>query len=148
MDQVAKESSVSEIKKMLGIIIVILLVVVGLLIEPRIRLANLAKSIQKVDDARTQIKNMGTGLMLYRLDNGNYPTTEQGLLALAGKPTIGPIPKNYKSDGYIYGKIVPKDPWNNDYVYVSPGDHGGFDLYSYGADGLRGGEGPNADIQN
>lgn len=100
----------------------------------------------KITDARVQIKNMETALKLYKLDNGNFPSTEQGLGALVAKPTVGIIPKNYKEGGYLESQKVPKDPWGNDYLYVSPGEHGDYDLFSYGADGAKGGEGKNADI--
>ena len=100
----------------------------------------------KVTDARVQIKNIETALKLYKLDTGTYPSTEQGLGALVAKPTVGVIPKNYKDEGYLESKKVPKDPWSNDYLYISPGEHGDYDLYSFGADGVKGGEGKNADI--
>jgi general secretion pathway protein G len=100
----------------------------------------------KVTDARVQIKNIETALKLYKLDTGTYPTTEQGLGALVVKPAIGVIPKSYKDGGYLDSKKVPQDPWGNDYIYVSPGEHGDYDLLSYGADGAKGGEGKNADI--
>jgi len=100
----------------------------------------------KVTDARVQIKNIETALKLYKLDNGSYPSTEQGLGALVAKPTVGVIPKNYKDGGYLESKKMPKDPWGNDYLYVSPGEHGDYDLFSYGPDGAKDGEGKNADI--
>ena len=102
----------------------------------------------KVTDARVQIKNIETSLKLYKLDTGSYPTTEQGLAALVTKPTVGTIPKNYKEGGYLDSKKVPQDPWGNDYIFVSPGEHGDYDLSSYGADGAKGGEGKNADISS
>jgi len=102
----------------------------------------------KVADAKVQIRNLETALKLYKLDSGNFPTTEQGLQSLVSKPTVGQIPKNYKAEGYLENKNVPKDPWGNDYVYLAPGEHGDYDLYSFGADGVRGGEGKNADIEN
>lgn len=100
----------------------------------------------KVTDARVQIKNIETALKLYKLDNGVYPGTEQGLNALVTKPTTGVIPNGYKDGGYLESKKVPKDPWGNDYLYVSPGEHGDYDLFSYGADGAKGGDGKNSDI--
>ncbi len=100
----------------------------------------------KITDARVQIKNIETALKLYKLDNGNYPSTEQGLGALVAKPTVGVIPKGYKDGGYLESKKIPKDPWGNDYLYVSPGEHGDYDLFSYGFDGAKGGEGKNTDI--
>jgi len=100
----------------------------------------------KLTDARVQIKNIETALKLYKLDNGSYPSTEQGLGALVTKPTVGVIPKSYKDGGYLESKKMPKDPWDNDYLYVSPGEHGDYDLFSYGPDGAKGGEDKNADI--
>jgi general secretion pathway protein G len=100
----------------------------------------------KITDTRVQIKNIETALKLYKLDNGNYPSTEQGLGALVAKPTVGVIPKSYKEGGYLESKKIPKDPWSNDYLYISPGEHGDYDLFSYGADGAKGGEGKNSDI--
>lgn len=100
----------------------------------------------KLADAKVQIKNIETALKFYKLDNGVYPSTEQGLASLVGKPTVGVIPKNYKEGGYLESKKLPKDPWGNDYLYVSPGEHGDYDLFSYGVDGAKGGEGKNADI--
>jgi general secretion pathway protein G len=102
----------------------------------------------KVADAKVQIRNMETALKLYKLDSGSFPTTEQGLAALVSKPTVGKIPNNYKAEGYLENKNVPKDPWGNDYIYLSPGEHGDYDLYTFGADGARGGEGKNADIES
>jgi general secretion pathway protein G len=100
----------------------------------------------KVKTTRIQIQGLDSALKLYKLDNGSYPSTEQGLGALVTKPTVGVIPKSYKDGGYLDSKSVPKDAWGNDYLYVSPGEHGDYDLFSYGADGARGGEGKNADI--
>jgi general secretion pathway protein G len=100
----------------------------------------------KVTDARVQIKNIETALKFYKLDNGVYPSTEQGLGALVARPTVGVIPKSYKDGGYLESKKIPKDPWGNDYLYVSPGEHGDYDLFCYGADGAKGGEGKNSDI--
>jgi general secretion pathway protein G len=79
------------------------------------------------------------------IDNFNYPTTEQGLEALVTKSSIAPVPRNFKSSGYIDN--LNKDPWGNDYQYMSPADDGKeYDIYSLGADGVSGGEGQNADI--
>ncbi|MCP3177197.1 MAG: type II secretion system major pseudopilin GspG [Desulfuromonadales bacterium] len=96
--------------------------------------------------AAVQIKSIEEALALYKLDNGNFPSTEQGLAALAQKPEIGLIPTRYREGGYL--KKIPQDPWNNNYVYLSPGTRGDYDLLSYGADGEPGGEGKNADITN
>ncbi len=102
----------------------------------------------KVTEAKVQIKDFETALKLYKLDSGNYPTTEQGLQALIDPPTDGPQPKNYRKGGYLEQKKVPVDPWGNPFVYICPGTHGDFDLSSLGADGKEGGEGYDADIDN
>jgi general secretion pathway protein G len=102
----------------------------------------------KLTDVKVQIKNLETALKLYKMDNGNYPTTEQGLSSLVAKPTIGLIPKNFKEGGYLESRSVPKDPWGGDYIYLSPSEHGDYDLCSFGADGAKGGDGKNADICN
>ena len=98
--------------------------------------------------AQVQIANMETALKLYKLDNGYYPTTEQGLQALVEPPAVGQLPKAWREGGYLEKGKVPKDPWGNEYVYLSPGIHGDFDLISYGAEGEPGGEGNDADINN
>ncbi len=96
--------------------------------------------------AKMDIKAIETALNLYRLDNGGYPSTEQGLEALVTKPTTGVIPRNWKEEGYL--DKVPQDPWGNPYVYLSPGLQKEIDLESYGADGVDGGEGKDADVEN
>jgi general secretion pathway protein G len=96
--------------------------------------------------ASVQIKEIEQALDLFRLDNGFYPTTEQGITALVTKPSLAPEPKNWRSGGYL--KKVPVDPWGNFYLYRNPGDHGEIDLLSLGPDGVEGGEGNNADITN
>ena len=103
----------------------------------------------KITDAQVQIRNLETALKMYKLDNGVYPETEQGLQALVTKPTTGTEPRKYREGGYLESKNVPKDPWGNDYIYLFPGEHGDYDLYSFGPDGARGGEGKKAaDIEN
>ena len=98
----------------------------------------------RVTAAQSDIRGIANALDLYKLDNFNYPTTDQSLEALVNRPTGSPEPKNWNQDGYL--KKVPKDPWGNDYLYLSPGAHGKYDLYSLGADGVEGGEGVDADI--
>jgi general secretion pathway protein G len=94
--------------------------------------------------ARTDISSILQALNLYKLDNHRYPSTEQGLQALVKKPTISPIPENWKGNGYL--ERVPKDPWGHPFQYLQPGLHGEIDVSSLGADGERGGEGSDADI--
>ncbi|WP_374399756.1 type II secretion system major pseudopilin GspG [Niveibacterium sp.] len=96
--------------------------------------------------ARQDIAAISQALKLYKLDNRKYPTTEQGLQALVQKPTVSPVPDNWKAGGYL--EKLPKDPWNSPYQYLSPGVHGEFDVFSFGADGQAGGEGNDADIGN
>jgi general secretion pathway protein G len=126
--------------------IMVVVIIIGLLaaiIVPQV--------IGRVDEARVQkakqdIQGLETALTMYKLDNFKYPTTEQGLKALVEKPN-DPNVRNWRPGGYI--KRVSKDPWGNDYQYVSPGTRGGdYDLYSLGADAQPGGEGINEDIGN
>jgi general secretion pathway protein G len=126
-------------------VVIVILALLGAIVAP--------KFLGRTDDAkiqttRTQIGGLETALKLYKLDNGTYPSTEQGLNALVTKPTVGVIPKNYREGGYLEKKQVPKDGWDNDFLYVSPGEHGDYDLFSYGADGAKGGEGKNSDINS
>jgi general secretion pathway protein G len=102
----------------------------------------------KIADAKVQVKNFETALKLYKIDNGAYPTTEQGLESLIEKPATGQIPGKYREGGYLEQKKIPLDPWGNPYIYVSPGIHGDFDILSYGNDGKEGGEGKDADIKS
>ncbi len=98
--------------------------------------------------AAMQIQGIETALNLYKLDNGVFPSTEQGLQALVEPPTVGILPPKWRTGGYMDKGKVPKDPWGNDFVFLSPGTHGEYDLSSYGIDGEAGGEGDNADINN
>ncbi len=124
-------------------VVVIILGILASIIVPRLTGRTEQARITK---AKVDIKNIESALELFKLDNGFYPSTEQGLEALVEKPTIGRIPKNWKEGGYL--KKLPIDPWGNEYVYLSPGEHGDFDLYSLGADGREGGTGGDADIGN
>jgi general secretion pathway protein G len=104
----------------------------------------------RVTTARTQIKQIEAALDFYRMDNGKYPSTDQGLDALVHAPTIEPTPKNYRPEGYLSGGKVPSDPWSNSYKYLSPGQNNpySFDLWSDGADGAPGGDGTDSDVGN
>lgn len=102
----------------------------------------------KISTAKMQIEQLSSALDLYKLDNGRYPTTEQGLEALVIEPQTGDAPKNWKKGGYLKKGQVPRDPWGNDYVFLSPGAHGDYDIISYGADGSAGGDGINKDINS
>lgn len=96
--------------------------------------------------AAVEIRQLGTALELFKLDNGFYPSTEQGLDALVSQPTTGKIPTNYPESGYL--EKVPLDPWRGIYVYISPGMHGDYDLESYAADNEDGGDGKNKDVES
>ena len=96
--------------------------------------------------AKADIATLVNQLKIYRLDNGNYPTTEQGLMALVQRPTTNPAPGNWKQGGYL--ERLPKDPWGTDYQYLAPGVRSEIDVFSFGADRVRGGEGSAADVGN
>ena len=128
----------------LMVVIVILGILAGLIVPRIMGRPDEARRAK----ARIQIESLETALKLYKLDNGNYPSTEQGLNALVEPPTIGTAVKNWRQGGYLEKGKVPKDPWDNDFIYISPGAHGDFDLISRGADGEPDGEGKNKDINN
>ena len=122
-------------------VVLVIIALVAAIIVPNV--------IGRPDEARatvaqSDIRAIASALELYRLDNQSYPTTAQGLAALAEKPTAPPAPRNWVQGGYLTS--VPVDPWGNDYLYRSPGDRGAFDLVSLGSDAAPGGEGPAADI--
>lgn len=96
--------------------------------------------------AAVDIKAIEEALALFKLDNGFFPSTDQGLKALVTKPESGRIPEKYSENAYL--KSVPVDPWGRPYTYLSPGAHDNFDIVSYGADGEPGGEGTNADVES
>lgn len=96
--------------------------------------------------AKADIGAIVQALKLYRLDNGSYPSTDQGLGALVQRPTSNPVPPNWKQGGYL--ERLPKDPWGTDYQFLSPGLKGEIDVFSLGADRVRGGEGSAADVGN
>lgn len=122
-------------------VVVVILGILAALVVPKI--------ISRPDEARTMaarqdIASLLQALKLYRLDNQRYPTTEQGLEALVSRPTASPVPTNWKTGGYV--ERLSKDPWGNPYQYLNPGLRGEVDVFSFGADGTRGGEGSDADI--
>ena len=122
--------------------LMVVLVIIGVLaalIVPNV--------LDRADDARvtaakTDVGNLMQALKLYKLDNQRYPTGAQGLQALVAKPTADPVPTNWKP----YLDKLPNDPWGRPYQYANPGLKGEIDVYSFGADGVIGGEGKNADI--
>ena len=133
-------------------VVVAILAILAALVVPRI--------MGRTDDAKrtaakVQIRNIEGALQLYKLDNGVYPTTEQGLKALVEKPSVGVVPKKWKLGGYLPN--IPEDPWGNPYKYLSPAPvqqgqygqvKGDYEITSYATDGEAGGEGVNADITN
>lgn len=124
-------------------VVVAILAILAALVVPRIA--------GRSDDARrtaakVQIRNIEGALQLYKLDNSIYPSTEQGLKSLVEKPTVGMVPKSWKTGGYL--PKVPNDPWGTPYKYLSPSQRGDFEIVSLGGDGESGGEGKNADINN
>ena len=96
----------------------------------------------KITAAKTDVANLMQALKLYKLDNGRFPSGEQGLQALVQKPTVGTLPPNWKP----YLDKLPNDPWSHPYQYAIPGVHGEIDVFSFGADGQAGGDGKDADI--
>ncbi len=128
----------------LMVVIVILGILAGLIVP---RIMGRPEEARRMK-ARVQIENIETALKLYKLDNGSYPTTEQGLQALVEPPQVGKLAKRWREGGYLEKGKVPEDPWGYEYVYLCPGLHGDFDLISYGPDGEPGGEGKNQDINN
>jgi general secretion pathway protein G len=124
-------------------VVITILGVLAALIVPRV--------VGRTDDAKIaaakqDIASLMQALKLYRLDNGRYPTTEQGLQALIAKPTLEPLPSNWKQGGYIERSSVPVDPWGEPYKFLNPGLKGEIDVFSLGRDKTNGGEGPDADI--
>jgi general secretion pathway protein G len=120
-------------------VVVIILGVLAALIVPRV--------IGRTDEARAvaarqDVAAVMQALKLYRLDNGRYPSSEQGLQALVSKPTLEPVPSNWKS----YLDRLPKDPWGNPYQMLNPGIHGEIDVFTLGADAQAGGSGADADV--
>ncbi len=122
-------------------VVIVILGVLAALIVPKV--------MSRPDEARVvaakqDIATLSQALKLYRLDNKAYPSTEQGLAALAGKPVLPPIPDNWKTGGYV--ERLPADPWGKPYQYLNPGVHDEIDVFSFGADGVPGGTGTDADI--
>ncbi len=134
-----------------GFTLIELLVVIGVLgILAALVAPNVFRHVSSAKEvaARSQIELLGAALDAYRLDNDQYPSTEQALGALRREPTSAPVPQNWR--GPYIRKDIPPDPWGHPYVYVSPGTANpwSYDLMSYGRDGQEGGEGEDADITN
>ncbi len=125
------------------LVVVVILGILAALVVPR--LMDRPDEAKRVA-AKADVRAIGQALKLYRLDNGFYPTTEQGLGALTARPTTQPEPPNWKQGGYL--DRLPKDPWGGDYQYLAPGVKGEIDVFSLGADRAPGGEGNAADVGN
>jgi general secretion pathway protein G len=126
-------------------VVVVILGILATYVAPRFMgRADDAKAVK----AKVDIVSIETALKLYKLDNGVYPTTDQGLAALVEEPNTEPVPMNWKEKGYLEKARVPKDPWGREYLYLSPGIHDDYDIISYGADGVPGGEGKDKDINS
>lgn len=126
-------------------VVVIILGILAMYIGPKL----MGRTEQaKETQARVQMESLETALKLYKLDNGFYPTTEQGLQALIEKPESAPAPNKWRKGGYLEKSRVPKDPWGNEFIYLSPGVHGDFDIVSFGADGVSGGEDEGRDVNS
>lgn len=123
------------------IVVLAIIAVMALMIVPNV----IGRPDQaRVTVAKTDLRTISAALKVYRLDNGDYPTTEQGLAALVTRPTAAPQPANWSYEGYL--PDVPVDPWGNPYAYRSPGERDAFDLSSLGKDGQPGGENLDADL--
>jgi general secretion pathway protein G len=120
-------------------VVIVIIGVLAALIAPAV----LSKvGTAKITAAQADVSNLMNALKMYKLDNGRYPSSDQGLAALVAKPVNGSIPGNWKS----YLDKLPDDPWHHPYQYANPGVHGEIDVFSFGADGQPGGEGDDADI--
>jgi general secretion pathway protein G len=136
--QINKQHGFSLIEIM---VVVVILGILAALVVPKI--------ISRPDEARVvkakqDVLSIQNALDLYKLDNGIYPSTDQGLLALVKKPSTNPEPLHWQ----IYLKTLPKDPWGRDYLYLNPGQHSEVDVFTFGADGQAGGTDINTDIGN
>ncbi|NWF97492.1 MAG: type II secretion system major pseudopilin GspG [Nitrospirae bacterium] len=121
------------------IVVMVILGMLAALVFPKF-ISKVGKG--KVSAAKTQIELLGQALDQFRMETGRYPTTQEGLNALQVNPGVNGW------DGPYLKKGIPNDPWGRPYHYESPGQHGDYDLYSYGADGNPGGEGENQDINS
>lgn len=124
-------------------VVVVILAILAAIVVPKI----MSRPDQaKMVKAKEDIRSIENALELYKLDNGIYPTEEQGLAALVKKPTAPPTPQNYAPGGYL--RSMPIDPWGQPYRYNNPGKHGVIDVYTYGANNQPTGTGMNATIGN
>jgi general secretion pathway protein G len=124
--------------------IMVVVIIIGLLASVAVPTVIDKLDQARVEKAKADFKSLQTALKLYRIDNFVYPTSEQGLKALVAKPSLAPVPRNWKTNGYLDQLQV--DPWGRDYLYMSPGEGHEYDIYTLGADGVSGGEGTAADL--
>ena len=124
--------------------IMVVVIIIGLLASVAVPTVMDRVDESRIQKAKADFKALQTALKLYRIDNFVFPTTEQGLEALVTKPGLAPVPRNWKSSGYI--DQLQLDPWGRAYLYSSPGEGHDYDIYSLGADGVSGGEGSAADL--
>ncbi len=129
--------------------LMIVIVIIGILATLLIpRIMERPEEARRVK-AKADIRTIESSLKLYKIDNGIYPTSEQGLEALIKKPEIAPEARKWREGGYLEGSEVPKDPWGTVYHYASPGADGrDYEIVSYGRDGEPGGEGRDADVSS
>lgn len=126
--------------------IMVVIIILGILASTvALKLSGQTEEARRTQ-ARVQVGTFETALELYKLDNGSYPSTEQGLQALMTQPTVGKLPRKWRDGGYI--DKLPKDPWRFEYIYLSPGIYRNFDISSYGDDNEPGGEGKDADVNS
>ncbi|MGQ3890986.1 GspG family T2SS major pseudopilin variant LspG [Legionella sp. CNM-4043-24] len=122
------------------VVVVILGILASIVVPKIISRPDEARAVK----ARQDVLSIQNAMDLYKLDNGFYPSTDQGILALVEKPTSSPEPRDWKQ----YLKSLPKDPWGRDYLYLNPGEHSDIDIFTLGADGQPGGTGINGEIGN
>lgn len=127
-------------------VVVIILGLLAGLVLPRIMGQ---EETAKIEAAKVQIRSLEGALDAFKLDNGFYPATDQGLESLIKKPEAGRVPARWREGGYLKPARIPKDPWGKDFVYLAPGSEGReYEIVSYGPDNEPGGEGNNADIES
>ncbi|MDK2954741.1 MAG: ral secretion pathway protein [Desulfovibrionales bacterium] len=144
-----KRRTISKARGFTLIELMIVIVILGILSTLVILNIAGAPDEARVTKAKTDMQTLQSALILFKVQNGFYPSTEQGLKALIQKPVIKPIPRNYPQGGYLNQQTVPKDPWGNEYIYRSPGgDNRPYEIITLGADNMEGGEGFDADLKS
>ncbi len=138
-----KKSNVAGFSLIEILVVVVIIGILAAVVVPRVMDE---PDRAKVTRAQQDVQALVTALNMYRLDNHHYPSTEQGLEALVRRPSGQPEAANWRQGGYI--DRMPRDPWGREYQYLNPGVHGEIDVWSFGANGMPGGEGINAEIGN